>query len=234
MNCATGEIAGYQYWDTDFRTEYFVTNYINWRYIVFMYIVPFTLLLYFNTAIFRQVMHIILNINYTCIPGTKSNTIYFTMQYFLKIFFEISIQIRAHRHFRMSLAPNMVNQNGTTEDFQLAGMLFGIVITFILCNTLSVVTAVTANIFGTYHWMKDLIPISIFLVGLTFSTNFIYFCLFGTEFRMRLKTSFRSALPRKYSRKGRKVITVQNFEFGKLRRLLLFLRSLYVNNNIYN
>lgn len=79
----------------------------------------------------------------------------------------------------------------TLEDIQLASMLFGIVITFIACNMLTLVINVMENFGIAWDWIGTLIPISNFLVVLGCSTNFIFYCVFGTEFRRRLRTTLR-------------------------------------------
>ncbi len=90
----------------------------------------------------------------------------------------------------MAAARNVKN-NMTLEDIQLASMLFGIVITFIACNMLTLVINVMENFGIAWNWIGTLIPISNFLVVLGCSTNFIFYCVFGTEFRRRLRTTLR-------------------------------------------
>lgn len=83
----------------------------------------------------------------------------------------------------------MTNQPSTSmsaEDFQLAFMLFGIVLSFIACNALAVVINLMESL-GKEDLIGNMIPISNFLLALACSTNWVFYCIFGTEFRRCLK-----------------------------------------------
>jgi len=71
-----------------------------------------------------------------------------------------------------------------SEDLALAGMLFGIVITFFACNMPSLVINVMES-FGVAGF-ESLIPISNFLIVFGCSTNFVFYCVFGKKFRSHL------------------------------------------------
>lgn len=46
----------YEEVETDFRkTVFFITYYVHWAYFVFMYAIPFTIILYFNYTIYEKV-----------------------------------------------------------------------------------------------------------------------------------------------------------------------------------
>ncbi|CAL8143754.1 unnamed protein product [Orchesella dallaii] len=86
---------------------------------------------------------------------------------------------------RNSLSPSMAHTSSSnSEDLALAGMLFGIVITFFACNMLSLVINVMES-FGA-EGFESLIPISNFLIVFGCSTNFVFYCVFGKKFRSHL------------------------------------------------
>ncbi|ODM86867.1 FMRFamide receptor [Orchesella cincta] len=141
----------------------YILYYVQLSYLLVTFLIPFSILLFFNITIFCEV--------------------------------------RKQRRYRNSLSFTSTNAASTnnSEDLALAGMLFGIVITFLSCNILLLVIRVM-NIFKVKYY-GSLTSISNFLVILGCSTNFVFYCLFGKKFRSQLA---RTLGMRKISRKGSK------------------------------
>ncbi|XP_012269764.2 FMRFamide receptor [Athalia rosae] len=123
---------------TDFRLNpLYVTIYIHWMYFVFYYAIPFTALVIFNLAIYRQVR--------------KANR---------------DLQHLSHHQRR---------------EIGLATMLLCVVIVFLICNVLPLVT----NIFEKFY---DEIPSWLVQSGnltvtINSSVNFIIYVIFGRKFK---------------------------------------------------
>ncbi|ODM87871.1 FMRFamide receptor [Orchesella cincta] len=126
----------------------YIWYYVNLSYLIVIYLIPFSILLFINIAIYCEAK-------------------------------------KQRRCRRNSLSPTLANASASNnEDLALAGMLFGIVITFFACNMLSLVINVMESF--EVDGFLSLIPISDFLIIFGCSTNFVFYCLFGNKFRSQL------------------------------------------------
>lgn len=115
----------------------YISVYIHWLYMIFIYFLPFSCLAVLNAAIYRQVR-------------------------------------RANQE-RQRLSRLQKKEIG------LATMLLCVVVVFVLCNILALVTNVLENFYGII--VDQLVKTSNLLVTINSSVNFVIYVIFGEKFK---------------------------------------------------
>lgn len=145
------------------QNELYISIYVHWLYLFFIYFLPFTCLAVLNAAIYRQVRAS------AAIRLTASEAIFGSKSYTFRF------QVRRANQERARLSRLQKKEIG------LATMLLCVVVVFFFCNILALVNNLLEAFYGVIY--DQLVKTSNLLVTINSSVNFVVYVTFGEKFK---------------------------------------------------